>query len=55
MLVPVQFAEEIAAIGDGNAVALADLQRFESALQDNFILGEAFADHAEFGGAVFIA
>jgi hypothetical protein len=33
-------------------VALADLQRFEPALQHDFVLGEAFADHAELLGPV---
>src|SRR3984957_5580761 len=45
-LVPVQLAQEIAAIGDRNAVALADLQRSQPALQHDLVLGEALAGHA---------
>src|SRR3979409_1725365 len=48
-LVPMQFAQQIAAIGDWNAVALADLQRLQPALQYDLILGQALAGHAERG------
>src|SRR5215203_1841190 len=48
-LIPMQLAQKVAAVRNRDAMSLADLERLQSALQHDFILGKAFAGHAELG------
>ena len=45
-----QLAEQIGAVGDRDAVTLADFERLQGAVDDEVVLGQHVRTHAVFGG-----